>query len=130
MEEKELKVLKLDEITELIWNIFIALFIIILIISFISGYGIWTTGAITVIFLLPVVCIISGILITILRKLNYVETDGEWSTLDLMKSFYSELDEDEEVGSGGDEITSCLHSHTLHAIQFTDENFSADFSLT
>ena len=89
MKEKELKVLKLDEITELIWNIFIALFIIILIISFISGYGIWTTGAITVIFLLPVVCIISGILITILRKLNYVETEGEWSTLDLMKSVFS-----------------------------------------
>ena len=89
MKEKELKVLKLDEITELIWNIFIALFIIILIISFISGYGIWTTGAITVLFLLPVVCIISGILITILRKLNYVETDGGWSTLDLMKSVFS-----------------------------------------
>ena len=84
-----MKVLKLDEITELIWNIFIALFIIVLIISFISGYGIWTTGAITVIFLLPVVCIISGILITILRKLNYVETDREWSTLDLMKSVFS-----------------------------------------
>ena len=89
MEEKELKVLKLDEITELIWNIFIALFIIILIISFISGYGIWTTGAITVILLLPVVCIISGILITILSKLNYVKTDGDWGTLDLMKSVYS-----------------------------------------
>ena len=89
MEEKELKILKLDEITELIWNIFIALFIIILIISFISGYGIWTTGAITVIFLLPVVCIISGILITILSELNYVKTDGGWSTLDLMKSVFS-----------------------------------------
>ena len=89
MEEKELKVLKLDEITELIWNIFIALFIIILIISFIRGYGIWTTGAITVILLLPVVCIISGILITILSKLNYVKTDGDWGTLDLMKSVYS-----------------------------------------
>ena len=89
MEEKELKVLKLDEITELIWNIFIALFIIILIISFISGYGIWTTGAITVILLLPVVCIISGILITMLSKLNYVKTDGDWGTLDLMKSVYS-----------------------------------------
>ena len=86
MEEKELKVLKLDEITELIWNIFIALFIIILIISFISGYGIWTTGAITVILLLPVVCIISGILITMLSKLNYVKTDGDWGTLDLMMS--------------------------------------------
>ena len=89
MEEKELKVLKLDEITELIWNIFIALFIVILIISFISGYGIWTTGAISVILLLPVVCIISGILITMLSKLNYVKTDGDWGTLDLMKSVYS-----------------------------------------
>jgi len=89
VEEKELKVLKLDEITELIWNIFIALFIVILIISFISGYGIWTTGAITVILLLPVVCIISGILITMLSKLNYVKTDGDWGTLDLMKSVYS-----------------------------------------
>ena len=84
-----MKVLKLDEITELIWNIFIALFIIILIISFISGYGIWTAGAITVIFLLPVVCIISGILITILSELNYVKTDGGWSTLDLMKSVFT-----------------------------------------
>ena len=89
MKEKELKILKLDETTELIWNIFIALFVIILIISFISGYGIWTTGAITVIFLLPVVCIISGILITILSKLNYAETDGDWGTLDLMKSVFS-----------------------------------------
>ena len=84
-----MKILKLDEITELIWNIFIALFIIILIISFISGYGIWITGAITVILLLPVVCIISGILIKILSELNYVKTDGGWSTLDLMKSVFS-----------------------------------------
>tara|TARA_B100000575_G_scaffold54100_1_gene40645 strand:+ start:56 stop:364 length:309 start_codon:yes stop_codon:yes gene_type:complete len=89
VKEKELKILKLDETTELIWNIFIALFVIILIMSFISGYGIWTTGAITVIFLLPVVCIISGILITILSKLNYAKTDGDWGTLDLMKSVYS-----------------------------------------
>ena len=89
MEEKELKILKLDEMTGLIWNIFIALFVIILIISFISGYGIWTTGAITVIFLLPVVCIMSVILITILSQLNYVKTDGGWSTLDLMKSVFS-----------------------------------------
>ena len=84
-----MKILKLDEMTGLIWNMFIALFVIILIISFISGYGIWTTGAITVIFLLPVVCIISGILITILSELNYVKTDGGWSTLDLMKSVFS-----------------------------------------
>ena len=84
-----MKILKLDEMTGLIWNMFIALFVIILIISFVSGYGIWTTGAITVIFLLPVVCILSGILITILSKLNYVKTDGDWGTLDLMKSVYS-----------------------------------------
>ena len=89
MEEKELKFLKLDEITELIWNVFIALFIVILIISFIIGYCIWATGAITVILLLPVVCIISGILIAMLSKLNYVKTDGDWGTLDLMKSVYS-----------------------------------------
>ncbi len=75
-----MKVLKLREMTELIWNIFIALFPIILVISFIYGYGIWTTGALTVIFLLPVICIISGILITILSKLNYIKTDGDWST--------------------------------------------------
>ena len=91
MEDKELKVLKLHEMTELIWNIFIALFIIILIISFISGYGIWTTGAITVIFLLPVICIISGILIMILSKLNLVRTDGNWGTPDLIQSVFGEL---------------------------------------
>ena len=75
--------------TELIWNIFIALFGIIIILSFISGYGIWTTAVMTVIFLLPIVCIISGILISILSELNYVKTDGDWSTLDLMKSVFS-----------------------------------------
>jgi len=96
VEDKELKVLKLHEMTELIWNIFIALFVIILIISFISGYGIWTTGAMTVIFLLPIVCIISGILIMILRKLNYVEIDGNWGTLNLIASVYSKIYSKEE----------------------------------
>ena len=33
--------------------------------------------------------IVSGILITMLSKLNYVKTDGDWGTLDLMKSVYS-----------------------------------------
>ena len=91
-----MKVLKLDEMTELIWNIFIALFVIILIISFISGYGIWTTGAMTVLLLLPIVCIISGILIMILRKLNYVEIDGNWGTLNLIASVYSKIYSKEE----------------------------------
>ena len=103
MEEKELKVLKLDEMTNLIWIIYIPLFVIILITSFIK-YGFWNTvgwwgittiGVITVFFLLPVICIISGILIMILSKLNFVKTEGNWGTLDLMKSFYSELFDEE-----------------------------------
>tara|TARA_B100002051_G_C16263104_1_gene405221 strand:+ start:58 stop:195 length:138 start_codon:yes stop_codon:yes gene_type:complete len=40
-EEKELMVLILDEISESIWNTFIALFGIIAIISVINGYGIF-----------------------------------------------------------------------------------------
>ena len=92
-EEKELMVLKLDEISESIWNTFIALFGIIALISVINGYGIfrfiYTIGVILVLFLIPIQCIISGTLIMILRKLNYVKTDGDWGILDLMKSVYS-----------------------------------------
>ena len=92
-EEKELMVLKLDEISESIWNTFIALFGIIAIISVINGYGIfrfiYTIGVLLILFLIPILCIISGILIMILRKLNYANTDGEWGILDLMKSVYS-----------------------------------------
>ena len=102
MEDKELKVLKLDEITNLIWIIFIALVVIISIVSLsaenseFSIFGFFTIIAITIFFLVPIICIILGILIMILSKLNFVKTDGNWGTLDLMKSFYSELDEDEE----------------------------------
>ena len=92
-EEKELMVLKLDEISESIWNTFIVLFVIIAIISIIDGYGIfrfiYTIGVLLILFLLPILCIISGILIVILRKLNYAKTDGDWGILDLMKSVYS-----------------------------------------
>ncbi len=92
-EEKELMLLKLDEISESIWNTFIALFGIIAIISVINGYGIfrfiYTIGVLLILFLIPILCIISGILIMILRKLNYANTDGEWGILDLMKSVYS-----------------------------------------
>ena len=92
-EEKELMVLKLDEISESIWNTFIAMFGIIGIISVINGYGIfrfiYTIGVLLILFLLPILCIISGILIVILRKLNYAKTDGDWGILDLMKSVYS-----------------------------------------
>ena len=102
MEDKELKVLKLDEMTNLIWIIFIALVVIISIVSLsaenseFSIFGLFTIIAITIFFLVPIICIILGILIMILSKLNFVKTDGNWGTLDLMKSFYSELDEDEE----------------------------------
>ena len=51
---------------------------------------------ITVVFVVPVICIILGISIKILSKLNFVKTEGNWGTLDLMKSFYSELLDDEE----------------------------------
>jgi len=89
VKEKELKILKLDEMAKLTWNTFLILFGIIVLISFINGYGIWTTAVMTVLFLLPILCIISGILIMILKELNYAKTDGDWGILDLMKSVYS-----------------------------------------
>ena len=102
MEDKELKVLKLDEMTNLIWIIFIALVVIISIAlvleegAELSISGLMLIVAITAFFLLPIICIILGISIMILSKLNFVKTDGNWGTLDLMKSFYSELLDDEE----------------------------------
>ena len=95
-----MKVLKLDEISELIGTIFLALFGIIAIISIIDGYGIfrfiYTIGVMLVLILPPILCIISGILIMILRKLNYVEIDGDWGTLNLIGSVYSEIYSKEE----------------------------------
>ena len=96
MEEKELKVLKLDEMTNLLWIIFTPLIVIILIFSIIEyGFLFWWEYVmffgITVVFVVPVICIILGISIKILSKLNFVKTDGNWGTLDLIKSFYSEL---------------------------------------
>ena len=62
-EEKELKVLKLDEMAESLWNTFMVLFLIIFIISVINGYGIvrfvYTIGVMLVLFLIPILCIIS-----------------------------------------------------------------------
>ena len=92
-----MKVLKLDEMTNLMWIIFIPLIVIILIFSIIE-YGffwawwysmMWVSFA--VVFAVPVICIILGVSIKILSELNFVKTDGDWGTLDLMKSFYSEL---------------------------------------
>jgi len=97
VEDKELKVLKLDEMTNLLWIIFTPLIVIILIFSIIE-YGffwawwysmMWVSFA--VVFAVPVICIILGVSIKILSELNFVKTDGNWGTLDLMKSFYSEL---------------------------------------
>ena len=99
VENKELKVLKLDEMTELIWIIWGVLFVIILIFSIIE-YGFWnifgwtgftTIGIISFVLLPPVVCIILGTVIMIFSKLNFVKTDGDWVTLNLLDSFYSEL---------------------------------------
>ena len=96
MEEKALKVLKLDEMTNFLWMIFTPLIVIILIFSMIEyGFFFWWEyvmfAGITVVFIVPVICIILGVSIKILNKLNFVQTDGDWGTLDLMKSFYSEL---------------------------------------
>ena len=96
MEEKALKVLKLDEMTNFLWIIFTPLIVIILIFSMIEyGFFFWWEyvmfAGITVVFIVPVICIILGVSIKILNKLNFVQTDGNWGTLDLMKSFYSEL---------------------------------------
>ena len=101
MEEKELKVLRLEEMTNLIWIIFIPSIIIILIFSiieygFFSVYEYTLLAGIAVFVGIPIVCIILGVLIMILTKLNFIKTDGNWGTLDIMKSFYSELYDDEK----------------------------------
>jgi len=101
VEEKNLKVLKLEEMTNLIWIIYIPSIIIILIFT-ISEYGFFSVYEYTVlagiaVFVgIPIVCMILGTLIMILTKLNFVETDGNWGTLDLMKLFYSELYDNEK----------------------------------
>tara|TARA_A100001037_G_scaffold213509_1_gene191348 strand:- start:9 stop:326 length:318 start_codon:yes stop_codon:yes gene_type:complete len=96
VEEKALKVLKLDEMTNFLWIIFTPLIVIIVIFSMIEyGFFFWWEyvmfAGITVVFIVPVICIILGVSIKILNRLNFVQTDGDWGTLDLMKSFYSEL---------------------------------------
>ena len=96
VEEKQLRVLKLEQMTNLIWIISIPLFIIILIFTiskygFFSAYDFTLLAGIAVFVGIPIVCIISGVLIKILNKLNIIETDGKWGALEIMKSFYSEL---------------------------------------
>ena len=96
MEENELMVIKLEEMTNLIWIIFVPSIIIILIFSiieygFLAWYYYMMLASFTILFAVPVICIILGVSIKILSELNFVKTDGDWGTLDLMKSFYSEL---------------------------------------
>lgn len=103
MENKELKVLKLDDTVELVGIIWSALVVIILIFSVIE-YGFWETfgligltiiGTISFVLLPPIACIFLGIGIMILSNLNYVKTDGDWGILNLIDTFYSELWSDE-----------------------------------
>ena len=96
VEKKALKILKLEQMTNLIWIISIPLFILILIFTiskygFFSGYEYTLIAGIAVFVGIPVVCIVLGVLIMILTKLNIVATDGNWGALEIMKSFYSEL---------------------------------------
>ena len=94
-EEMVNEALKLDEISELIQGIFLALFFIIAITSIINGYGIfsfiYTIGLVLILFLPPILCITSGALIMVLRKFNHVEIDGDWGTMDLIVSVYSKI---------------------------------------
>jgi len=104
MADEEVKVLKLEHITNLVWFIFAPLLVIILIFSFVQyGFGSWYEyfwlAGIAVFLGIPMICIIIGAVINILSALNIVKTDGNWGTLDIMKSFFSELyseDIDEE----------------------------------
>jgi len=95
MKNLELRALKLDEVSSLIENIFFALFAIIAIISLMNGYGIisfiYTIAVAIVLFLPPILCFILGTSIMILRNLNYVDTDGDWGTMDLIVSTYSKI---------------------------------------
>ena len=101
MEDVELKALKLDEVNELVWTISLPLILVAIIASvfefgFLFLFG-WTSiaGAVLVaillVFLPLVVCVVVGALIMILSKLNLVGTDGEWGTLDLIKSVFSDI---------------------------------------
>jgi len=101
VEENELMAIKLEEMTNLIWIIFVPSIIIILIFSiieygFFSWYEYMILAGISVFIGIPIVCIILTVLIMILTRLNVVKTDRDWGALELMKSFYSELYDEEK----------------------------------
>ena len=102
MEDVELKALKLDEVNELVWAISLPLVLVAVVASvfefgfffLFGGISGWRGAVLIVILvtLLPLVgVVIVGALFMILSKLNLVGTDGEWGTLDLIKSVYSDI---------------------------------------
>ena len=111
MEDVELKALKLDEANELVWTISLPLILvaaIALIFEFgfyalfgrFGTYGMFGLGVFALLIILAivplVVCIIVAAQFMILSKLNLVGTDGDWGTLDLIKSVYSDIFSDED----------------------------------
>ena len=114
MEDVELKALKLDEVNELVWTISLPLILvaaIALIFEFgfyalfgrFGTYGMFGLGVFALLIILAivplVVCIIVAAQFMILSKLNLVGTDGDWGTLDLIKSVYSDIFSDEDDAS-------------------------------
>ena len=114
MEDVELKALKLDEVNELVWTISLPLILVAIIASvfefgfffLFGGISGWRGAVLIVILvtLLPLVgVVIVGALFMILSKLNLVGTDGDWGTLDLIKSVYSDIsDFSNEEDDGAD----------------------------
>ena len=114
MEDVELKALKLDEVNELVWTISLPLILVAVIASvfefgffFLFGSVNGWRGAVLIMILLTLlplfVCVIVGALFMILSKLNLVGTDGDWGTLDLIKSVYSDIsDFSNEEDDGAD----------------------------
>ena len=111
MEDVELKALKLDEVNELVWTISTPLILvaaIALIFEFgfyslfgrFGRYGMFGIGAFALLiiaaFVPLVVCVIVAALFMILSRLNFVGTDGDWGTLDLINSVYSDIFSDED----------------------------------
>tara|TARA_B100001250_G_scaffold25952_1_gene21451 strand:+ start:159 stop:1304 length:1146 start_codon:yes stop_codon:yes gene_type:complete len=106
MEDVELKALKLDEANELVWTISLPLILVAIIasvfefgLSFVFGYF-SIAGAVLIMIILTflplVVCVIVAALFMILSKLSLFGTDGDWGTLDLIKSVYSDIFSDED----------------------------------
>ena len=121
MEDVELKALKLDEVNELVWTISLPLILVAVIASvfefgffFLFGFVNGWRGAVLIMILLTLlplfVCVIVGALFMILSKLNLVGTDGDWGTLDLIKSVYSDIsdifNEDDDAPESEHEFVS------------------------